>query len=159
MAKPNPYSLMRRGDRGALKDFLQTHGSVVVALRDALESTATLAELAVVVWKASLSARPQTEPRGHALAAIAQHVAGQPRPESPAPQTSLPAFVFAVAYRHLGIGGDAEAGFIERALEEEPELAATQKRVSRGLAAALSAPTQPCTAFEPIWAHIEPLLK
>ncbi len=159
MCNPNPYSLMRRGDRGALKTLLHQHGSVLIALRDALQPQAPLIDIAVAVWNASLSALRRAEPRGHALTAVAQLLVGQARVETTVAQTSLPTFVFAVAYQHLGLGGEAEKGLVERALEEEPELRDLQKQVTAGLASALRASAEPCTAFEPLWADIEPLLK
>jgi len=154
-----PFALMRRGDRGALKRLLQAHGGAILALQRALQVEAPLAELAVAIWKSSLSALRQPDPKKHALSAVAQQLVGQPRPDTPIPQVSLPAFVFAVCYEHLGLGTGREGGLVQRVLEDEPELAELRTQIVRALDAACRVTPDSSDAFDAAWPEIEPLLK
>lgn len=155
----DPFALMRRGDRDALKSLLQAHGGAMLALQTALQGEAGLAELAVAVWKASLSALRQPDPKKHALSAVAQLLVGQPRPDAPIPQANLPTFVFAVCYEHLGLGTGREGGLVQRVLEDEPELGELRTQIIQALDTACRVTPDTSDAFDAAWTEIEPLLK
>jgi hypothetical protein len=154
---------MQKGDRRALHELLSQHGAALEALRDALldpAAPATVAELAVRIWRATVVARPDLDERAFAIAISASYLArGAPAAELSVPTADVAGYARRAAMHASGLGDALDAQILKEQGDRDPALAKVAKKISAAIATARAVAPGPPRELDSLFRAIEPELK
>jgi hypothetical protein len=153
---------MQSGDQGALRELLAEHGAALEALHRGLadlEACATVADLAIAIWKATVVEDTAVDERAFVLAVAASQLGrGPPRTPRRFVSTDLAAFADLAGRVSAGIGDAVDRDVLDGILERDPSVRPRGDAIARAIEGALAVSVGPPADLERLWSEIEPRL-